>query len=103
MCDRDIDLFIKDFMKEIRKENAAIFAGAGLSASAGFVNGLRAQQLAQTYLAKMELSNQFSAGFQDCMKALRSHLESAVFVTKDVRFLVAPEEFKSSPIEWLME
>ena len=38
MCDRDIELFIKDFLKEIREDNAAIFAGAGLSALAGFVN-----------------------------------------------------------------
>jgi hypothetical protein len=38
MCDREIELFIKDFLKEIREDNAAIFAGAGLSASAGFVN-----------------------------------------------------------------
>ena len=38
MNDRDIELFIKDFLKEIREDNAAIFAGAGLSASAGFVN-----------------------------------------------------------------
>lgn len=38
MDDREIELFIKDFLKEIREDNAAIFAGAGLSASAGFVN-----------------------------------------------------------------
>lgn len=38
MSDREIELFIKDFLKEIREDNAAIFAGAGLSASAGFVN-----------------------------------------------------------------
>ncbi len=38
MNDRDIELFIKDFLKEILEDNAAIFAGAGLSASAGFVN-----------------------------------------------------------------
>lgn len=38
MNDHDIELFIKDFLKEIREDNAAIFAGAGLSASAGYVN-----------------------------------------------------------------
>jgi hypothetical protein len=31
MENRDIELFIKDFLKEIREDNAAIFAGAGLS------------------------------------------------------------------------
>lgn len=38
MTDRDIELFIKDFLKEIREDNAAIFAGAGLSSAAGYVN-----------------------------------------------------------------
>jgi len=38
MSDHDIELFIKDFLKEIREDNAAIFSGAGLSASAGYVN-----------------------------------------------------------------
>jgi len=38
MANREVELFIKDFLKEIREDNAAIFAGAGLSASAGFVN-----------------------------------------------------------------
>lgn len=38
MSDHDVELFIKDFLKEIREDNAAIFAGAGLSASAGYVN-----------------------------------------------------------------
>lgn len=33
-----VEKFVKDFSKEIKEENAAIFAGAGLSASAGFVN-----------------------------------------------------------------
>jgi hypothetical protein len=36
--DREIELFIQDYLKEIREDNAAIFAGAGLSAPAGFVN-----------------------------------------------------------------
>lgn len=35
--DREIELFIQDYLKEIRKDNAATFAGAGLSAPAGFV------------------------------------------------------------------
>lgn len=35
---RDVDLFIRDFVKELREDNAAVFAGAGLSAPAGFVN-----------------------------------------------------------------
>jgi len=38
MANREVELFIKDSLKEIREDNAAIFAGAGLSASAGFVN-----------------------------------------------------------------
>ena len=36
--DRDIQQFIKRFLKEIEEDNAAIFAGAGLSAPAGYVN-----------------------------------------------------------------
>ncbi len=35
---REIDQFIKQFLKEIEEDNAAIFAGAGLSAPAGYVN-----------------------------------------------------------------
>lgn len=35
---RDIDTFINKFVKELEEENAAIFAGAGLSVSAGFVS-----------------------------------------------------------------
>ena len=35
---RDIEQFIKRYLKEIEEDNAAIFAGAGLSAPAGFVN-----------------------------------------------------------------
>lgn len=34
---RDVELFIRDFTKEIEEENAAIFAGAGLSVPVGFV------------------------------------------------------------------
>jgi hypothetical protein len=48
-----------------------------LHASVSHANWRRAQELAQTYVSKMALSIQFSAGFQDCIKALRSHLESA--------------------------
>jgi hypothetical protein len=29
--DREIELFIQDYLKEIREDNAAIFASAGLS------------------------------------------------------------------------
>jgi hypothetical protein len=36
--DRQIEIFIDAFVKEIEGENAAIFAGAGLSVAAGFVN-----------------------------------------------------------------
>jgi len=36
--DHEIEAFIRDFLKEIREDNAAIFAGAGLSAPAGFVD-----------------------------------------------------------------
>lgn len=35
---RDLDLFVRDLVKELREDNAAVFAGAGFSASAGFVN-----------------------------------------------------------------
>ena len=34
----DVDLFVRDFVKELREDNAAVFAGAGFSAPAGFVN-----------------------------------------------------------------
>lgn len=34
----EIRHFIKDFLKELNEDNAAIFAGAGLSAPAGYVN-----------------------------------------------------------------
>lgn len=33
-----VDKFIEDFTKELRERNAAIFAGAGMSVDAGFVN-----------------------------------------------------------------
>ncbi len=36
--DREIDLFIRDYLNEVREENAAIIAGAGLPAAAGFMN-----------------------------------------------------------------
>lgn len=35
---KKIERFIKDFLKEIEENNAAIFAGAGLSAASGFVD-----------------------------------------------------------------
>jgi hypothetical protein len=35
---RDVQLFIDDYFKDVASGNAAIFAGAGLSAPAGFVN-----------------------------------------------------------------
>ena len=35
---RDIDIFVRNFLNEIRENNAAVFVGAGLSASAGYVN-----------------------------------------------------------------
>lgn len=38
MVNPEFELFINNFLKEIREDNAAIFAGAGLSAAAGFVN-----------------------------------------------------------------
>jgi len=37
-ADREIEPFIKDFLSEIREDNAAIVAGAGLAAAAGCVN-----------------------------------------------------------------
>jgi hypothetical protein len=38
MAKSKIDRFIEDFGKELEEENAAIFAGAGLSIPAGYVN-----------------------------------------------------------------
>ena len=38
MTDLDIDAFLRVFSGEIEEENAAIFAGAGMSRSAGFVD-----------------------------------------------------------------
>lgn len=35
---KEIQSFVEDFMKEVRADNAAIFAGAGLSVPAGFVD-----------------------------------------------------------------
>lgn len=35
---REIEQFISRYLKEIEEDNAAVFAGAGLSAPAGFVN-----------------------------------------------------------------
>ncbi|KQL33557.1 hypothetical protein AN960_21025 [Bacillus sp. FJAT-25509] len=35
---RDIELFIKDYSKEIEEDNAAVFAGAGLSVPVGYVS-----------------------------------------------------------------
>jgi hypothetical protein len=36
--DQHVENFIRDFLKEIREGSAAVFAGAGLSTAAGFVN-----------------------------------------------------------------
>ncbi|WP_321843493.1 SIR2 family protein [Burkholderia cepacia] len=36
--DHDIEAFIKDFVKDLRENNVAIFAGAGMSKGAGFVD-----------------------------------------------------------------
>jgi hypothetical protein len=36
--EHEIELFITDFLKEIREDNAAVFAGAGFSVDAGFVD-----------------------------------------------------------------
>src|SRR5687768_4628634 len=36
--DKEIELFITHYLKELREDNAAFFAGAGLSAPAGWVN-----------------------------------------------------------------
>ncbi len=38
---RELESFIKKFSKEIKENNAAIFAGAGLSAPAGYVNWIK--------------------------------------------------------------
>ncbi|HEK21208.1 MAG TPA: hypothetical protein ENO28_12225 [Bacteroidetes bacterium] len=35
---KDIEAFIKDFVKDLRENNAAVFAGAGMSRPSGFVN-----------------------------------------------------------------
>jgi len=36
--ENEIEIFIRDFVKDLNEETASIFAGAGLSAPAGFVN-----------------------------------------------------------------
>lgn len=36
--DRDIESFIKDFVKDLAENNVAIFAGAGMSKSVGYVD-----------------------------------------------------------------
>jgi hypothetical protein len=36
--DHEIEVFIRDYLKEVREDNAAVFAGAGLSAREGCVN-----------------------------------------------------------------
>ncbi|MBF0232759.1 MAG: SIR2 family protein [Desulfamplus sp.] len=38
LFDRDIEAFIKDFVKDLAENNVAIFAGAGMSKSAGYVD-----------------------------------------------------------------
>ena len=38
MINQDIEIFIEKFVKELKEENAAIFAGAGLSIPAGHLN-----------------------------------------------------------------
>ena len=35
---REIEAFIKDFVKDLAENNAAVFAGAGMSKSAGYVD-----------------------------------------------------------------
>lgn len=35
---REIESFIKEFVKDLTENNVAVFAGAGMSKSAGFVN-----------------------------------------------------------------
>jgi hypothetical protein len=35
---REIESFIKEFVKDLAENNVAVFAGAGMSKSAGFVN-----------------------------------------------------------------
>ena len=35
---REIEAFIKDYVNDLAENNAAIFAGAGMSKSAGYVN-----------------------------------------------------------------
>ncbi|AJQ94873.1 hypothetical protein [Gynuella sunshinyii] len=36
--DRETEIFMRDYMKDLNEGTAAIFAGAGLSIPAGFVN-----------------------------------------------------------------
>ena len=38
MPERDIELFIRDYVNDIKAGSAALFAGAGLSIPAGFVS-----------------------------------------------------------------
>ena len=36
----EVESFIKDYVKKLHEGTASVFAGAGLSIPAGFVNGL---------------------------------------------------------------
>lgn len=54
--DREIDLFIRDYLNEVREDNAAIIAGAGLPAAAGFMNcAIFSAQSGQTHLGCLNL------------------------------------------------
>lgn len=59
---KPVRLFIRDYLKELREDNAAVFAGAGLSAPAGFVDWLELlRPLADDLGLKVELETDLVA------------------------------------------
>lgn len=56
--ERDIESFIRDYLKEINSNSASIFAGAGLSIPAGFVNWSELmKEIADDLGLKLDLEN----------------------------------------------
>ena len=68
--------FIRDFTKELRSNNAAIFAGAGLSIPAGFVDWKGSSKTALSFISQPPVSHHllqwclFSAAAPSSVSAL---------------------------------
>lgn len=70
----EIDAFIKTFVKDLREDNAAIFAGAGMSRSAGFVNWSELlTEIAKEVGLKVELEHDLISLAQFHVNETRSH------------------------------